>query len=250
MGDNSENTYRMPRITEVQGLTNAEFFDRHAGPGRVGLVGGSALADRIIGRAQKRLTEESSRSVWSHACLCEGRRADGFHWVIESDLQFHRRHIQLGVQENRITKYHDETSYSTLAVLDFGLSPEQCSTVISVALDLVANRTRYSLRELVGTAIGMRGYSARDSKNRLAREHSYYCSALVRHVFREAGVDLFPGLDVKQTTPEELSRSPLPHTIWVMQRQVPTPLLKTVTRSLQARLEARRRKRTKPSASA
>jgi len=39
--------------------------------------------------------------------------------VIESDLQIHRKHIQLGVQENRVAKYCDEKLYTSLAVLDF-----------------------------------------------------------------------------------------------------------------------------------
>ena len=38
--------------------------------------------------------------------------------MIESDLQVHRKHIQLGVQENRISKYFDEELYTNLAVLD------------------------------------------------------------------------------------------------------------------------------------
>ena len=235
------------QLIRVEGLTNAEFLQQDAGAGRIGLTSGNTFVDRMIARAERHLDPDHNWGSWTHALMFQGLRADGHHWVVESDLDLHRRHIRLGVQENRVTKYHDEASYSTLAILDFGLTPEQCASVISVALDLVANRARYSLLELLGTAIGMRGYSARDSRNRLAREHSFYCSALVRHVFREARVDLFPGLDVKHTTPEELSRCPLPHTMWLLQRQVPTPLLKTVSRALKARVVARRARRGKSS---
>ncbi len=49
----------------------------------------------------------------SHAFLFEGLRPDGCHWVIESGLQIHRKHIQLSVQENRIEKYFDEKLYTT-----------------------------------------------------------------------------------------------------------------------------------------
>ena len=64
--------------------------------------------------------------------------------MIESDLQIHRKHIQLGVQENRVTKYHDEGLYSTLAVLDFGLAEEQVACLLKEGLGLVASRARYS----------------------------------------------------------------------------------------------------------
>ena len=212
----------MPQITEVTGLANAEFFDRHAGPGRIGLVGGSALADRIIGRAQKRLTEKSSRSVWSHAFLCEGRRADGYHWVIESDLQFHRRHIQLGVQENRITKYSDAEGYPNLAVLDFGLDSATTQNLISHGLDFVSNHTLYSLRELVGAWLALRHPSLREKTNLLARDKALFCSALVRQVFLRAGIDLLPGVDPKHTAPEDLMQTELEHTGWLMERN-PAP---------------------------
>ena len=230
MGDNSENTYRMPRITEVQGLTNAEFFDRHAGPGRVGLVGGSALADRIIGRAQKRLTEESSRSVWSHAFLCEGRRADGFHWVIESDLQFHRRHIQLGVQENRITKYSDAEAYPNVTILDFGMDETTTRKLIGHGLDFVSNHTQYSLRELVGAWLALRHPSLREKTNLLARDKALFCSALVRQVFLRADIDLLPGVDPKHTAPEDLMQSELEHTGWIMERDPAPRALRLRTR--------------------
>ena len=107
----------------------------------------------------------------------------------------------------------------------------------------MANRARYSLRELLGTVLAMKFSGPRGEQNRLACEHSYFCSALVRHVFREAGVDLWPGLDVKHTTPEELSRSPRPHRMWLLQREVPTPILKTVAGKLRKAVVTRRRAR-------
>src|SRR5258708_7060194 len=84
-----------------------------------------------------------------------GARADGHHWVIESDLQFHRKHIQLGVQENRVSKYYDEKLYSTLAVLDFKLTESQVTGLLRQGLELVSNRARYSIRELAGTPLAL-----------------------------------------------------------------------------------------------
>ena len=92
----------------VNGLSNREFLERYAHPGRVGLSGGVTLVDKMICRAERHLDEQERWGAWSHALVFEGRRADGHHWVIESDLQIHHKHIQLGVQENRIAKYFDE----------------------------------------------------------------------------------------------------------------------------------------------
>lgn len=233
----------MSEVIPVSGLSNADFFARFAAPGRVGLLGGNTWVDRLIARAERHLDPAQQWSRWTHAYFFQGKRADGHHWVIESDLDIHHKHIRLGVQENRVEKYYDAGTYSTLAILDFGLTAEQQAKLLAAGLDLVASRARYSLRELLGTALAVKLDRPRGEQNRLAREHSYYCSALVQHVFRQAGVDLFPGLDVKHTTPEELSRSPQPHTQWLLQREVATPLLKTVAGKLRRTVQTRRRAR-------
>lgn len=233
----------MGEIIPVRGLSNAEFFARHAALGRVGLVGGNTWVDRIIARAERHLHPEHEWSRWTHAFLFQGRRGDGHDWVIESDLDIQHKHIRLGVQENRVAKFNDADTYSTLAIIDFGLTAEEQAKLLAAALELVANRARYSLRELLGTVLAMKFAGPRGEQNRLACEHSYFCSALVRHVFREAGVDLLPGLDVKHTTPEELSRSPRPHRMWLLQREVPTPILKTVAGRLRKAVATRRRAR-------
>ena len=120
----------MPEVIHVEGLTNAEFFEQHAAPGRIGLIGGPELINRMIGRAQRHLDDDRTWSYWSHAFLFQGRRADGHHWVIESDLDIHRKHIRLGVQENRIDKYGDEKDWPNVAVLDFGLSEKEARKVV------------------------------------------------------------------------------------------------------------------------
>src|SRR5215469_4430099 len=151
----------MPAIVETQivrlsDLTNEEFLKRHARAGRIGLSGGLTLIDKAICRAERHLNENERWGLWSHAFVFQGVRADGHHWVLESDLQVHHKHIQLGVQENRISKYHDEKLYSNLAVLDFGLSDEHGAGLLCEGLELVASRAKYSVRELVGTLIALR----------------------------------------------------------------------------------------------
>src|SRR5262252_1694443 len=100
------------RTVCVTGISNREFLGRYASAGRVGLSGGRTWIDKAICRAERHLNGQKEWGSWSHAFLFEGPRQDGQHWVIESDLQIHRKHIQLGVQENRVAKYFDETLYT------------------------------------------------------------------------------------------------------------------------------------------
>jgi hypothetical protein len=205
----------------ISGLSNEEFLGQYAREGRIGLSSGETLVDKAICRAQRHLDPQEHWGSWSHAFLFQGRRADGHHWVVESDLQVHRKHIQLGVQENRASKYFDERLYTNLAVLDFNLTFEQIGRLLAGAIDLAAQRARYSLRELAGTFLALRHPKLRAQSNILSRESSMYCSAFIQCVFRNAGLDLAPGVDAKNTTPEDVARTVLPHTTYWLQRLPP-----------------------------
>jgi hypothetical protein len=205
----------------VTGLSNAEFLERYASPGRVGLCSGETLADTVIKRAQRHLNPREQWGQWSHAFVFQGKRIDGHHWVIESDLQFAHKHLRLGVQENRATKYHDEHYYTALAVMDFGLNEAQAASLLSEGLELVATRTKYSITELLGTLIALRRPDLRSQENVLSRDRSLFCSAFVQHLFLKAGVDLTPGVNTKNTTPDDLSRCTLPHAVWQLVREHP-----------------------------
>lgn len=198
---------------------NEQLFDLHARPGMIGLAGGSALVDRTIRKAQRRLSLTGSASLWSHAFLVSGRRMDGHHWVLESDLEIHHKQIRLGVQENRAAKYWDAGAYPNLALLDFGLSEEGTRAVLTTALDLLSGLSRYSLRELVGTLFAIRKPSLRNKENLLAREGAVYCSAFVQHCYLSAGLDLAPEIVTKNTTPQDLADSRLPHRVHSVIRQ-------------------------------
>ncbi len=226
----------------VTGLSNHEFLERHAQAGRIGLSGGVTLVDKAIYRAERHLDQDEQWGAWSHAFLFEGRRPDGQHWVIESDMQVHRKHIQFGVQENRVSKYCDEALYTSLAVLDFGVSEEQIARLMREGLDLVANRARYSLRELFGTLIALHHPELRSRQNLLARESSMYCSALVQHLFRTVGLDLAPGVDLKNTTPEDIARTPLPHVTYLLQRELARSKLAQLKKRLERKVGARIRR--------
>jgi hypothetical protein len=223
----------------VSDLSNQEFLERYARPGRVGLSGGKTWIDKVITRAERHLDEEERWGQWSHVFLCQGTRLDGQQWLVESDLQLERKHIRMGAQENRVSKYYDTELYSTLAILDFGLNEEQVATLLKEALDLVANRHRYSLRELVGTLIALRNPQLRAEENVLARERSMYCSAFVQYLFRKIEIDLAPGVHAKNSTPEDIWRSKLPRMAYVLQRPPLRSKLTTERVRLRRRLKAR-----------
>lgn len=229
-----------PQLIHVEGISNQEFFEKHAAPGRIGLIGGSELTNRMIGRAQRHQVEGKVWSNWTHAFLFQGRRADGQHWIIESDLDIRKKHIRLGVQENRISKYHDDSKYGALAVIDLGLTEAQQQALFAHALDLVAAGTRYSLREIIGTAWALRHPEWRPRENLLAREQAFYCSAFVRHVFSRTGFELVAGIAEKNTTPHDIANLAVPHTKWQMVRRQMAGKIRGLVKRVRARLHRKK----------
>jgi hypothetical protein len=205
-----------PTVIEVTGMTNAEFLDKYAQPGCVGLVGGPRLLERMIQRSQRRQLPDKKSSEWAHAFLFQGRRADGHHWVLESDLEILPERAQLGVQENRVSKYHDPTAFNTLAVLDFGVGEAIVQKMIGRGLDLLADRTQYSVREIFALYWKLKSPAKREGKNPLSQDGAFFCSAFVQHLYLEAGIDFSPDVDTKLTTPEDIAQTPVPHVRYVL----------------------------------
>src|SRR5262249_29184270 len=135
-----------------------------------------------------------------------------------------------------------ERLYTTLAVLDFGLTEEQAAGLLRSALELVATRARYSLRELLGTLVALRHPELRARQNVLARQCSMYCSAFVHYLFRQAGIDLAPGVDMKNTTPEDIARTIVPHMTFWLDREAPRTRLQQMQLRLHGRVRARARR--------
>lgn len=210
---------RVAHVLPIEDLSNEAFLEEHSAPGRIGLAGGSHFVDRTIRSVLRAQRADGTPSDWSHAFLCGERRSDGRHWILESDLEIHKKQIRLGVQENRAAKYFDEDAYPNLAILDFGLSDEAARRVVAAALDVLAGLARYSLRELVGTLLALHRPSLRGRQNLLAREGSLYCSAFVQHCYAAAGIDLAPNVAGKNTTPEDLAATSVPHTAYVLVRR-------------------------------
>lgn len=230
---------KLNQTVVVTDISNREFLERYARAGRVGLSGGITLIDKAIARAERHLDPAGVWGSWSHSFLFQGTRHDGHHWVIESDLQVNRKHIRLGVQENRISKYYDEDFYTTLAVLDFNLQEPTVANLLSEGLELVAQRARYSMRELVGTLIALRDPKLRTKENLLAQDRSMYCSAFIQHLFRKAGIDLAPGIHRSNTTPEDISRTSVPHITYLLHREPPPKKLAELRRRMRERVKHR-----------
>jgi hypothetical protein len=202
-------------------LSNEAFLARFAKPGCIGLTGGRTIIDKAITRAQKRLHADHSHAAWAHAFVFQGTRWDGRHWVIESDIDLHRKHLRMGVQENPIDKYHDEVHFESLAVLDFGLDEAQTKKVLAQGLEMVATRATYSLRELVGMYMALKKPSKRDGKeNVLSKDRSVFCSAFVQTLFHPVGITFVEGVSAKLTTPEDIALSTVPHTTHILRRDL------------------------------
>ncbi len=242
---------RMPKlILPSEASSPAEFIDRHAAPGMIGLIGGGGDAiNRAIRLAQRGITQDGHRSLWSHALIFTERRMDGRQWVLESDIETHRGHVRWGVQENRADKYHNGAAVPAIAILDFGLSPGQVKAVLSAGLDLLASGTRYPLRELIGTLATMRLPALRAKNNPLSQGNALYCSAMVAHCYRAAGIELDPAVATKHTAPEDLWLLEGGHTVHLWQAPMKEqtesasklrPVLKKIVKRGKARVQLRK----------
>jgi len=200
------------KLIDLKNISNKELALQYAKPGCIGLVGANTLIDNSIKKAQKRITRDGKSSAWSHAFIFSGMRADGHLWVIESDLEFHRKQIKLGVQENRAEKYFDDAMFSNFAVLDFGLDKETQDKIITEGLNLVCSNAGYSLREIFGALMSLGNKVERKKENKLAQQNSFFCSAMVQHCFSKANLNLCAEVSLKHITPEDIAGNLHSHT--------------------------------------
>jgi len=103
----------------------------------------------------------------------------------------------------------------------------------------VATRARYSLRELLGTLIALRHPELRNRDNLLSRERSMYCSAFVQHLFRKAGFELAPGVVGKNTTPEDIAQTSVPHVTYLLIREPAESKIAALKSRLRRRIGSR-----------
>lgn len=204
------------RLVEAKGLSNREFIERHAAPGRVGLARGTSWVDQRIRQTLRHLTSDGAWCDWSHAMLFEGRRADGRHWVFEADIEFGRGFVQSCVQENRAEKFWDARKYSGLAILDFGLSASETRAVVARALEMTARRTAYSYRGILATWLAVHRRTL-GRRSRLQDLKETFCSAFVQDAYKKAGIDFCPRVTIAHTTPFHIGATGVPHTRYVLQ---------------------------------
>lgn len=191
-------------------MTNSAFFDLYAKPGTIGLVGGTALIDKGIRKAQKILTSNKQDSLWSHVFIVNGRRQDNQIWIIESDLEFHSKQIKLGVQENRISKYDKEEEFPNVAILDFNLSTTAADAVIGEALNLVALKTQYSIREVFGVLYNVLNQQSRLKENVFKQQNSLFCSAFVQKCYHVIPLQFNNQITASQLAPNDIYTTSLP----------------------------------------
>jgi hypothetical protein len=200
------------------GLSNEEFFAKYAKPGRVGLIRGLSWIDQAICKAQRTFDCRKNEGTWSHAFFIQGPREDGHYWTIESDINLKQKHFRLGAQENRLSRFCNHEQVDAIAILDFDLSKDQVQLLVKEGLELIARRAEYSLREVLGTFVTLGSSRLRSGKNLWVQDHSFYCSAFVRHLLKKVGVDLYPEMDVKNTTPQDIFETKVPHQKFVLRR--------------------------------
>lgn len=202
------------KIHRVSGMSNLEFLKKYAKAGCVGLFGGSSGVDKAIRTGQREMDDEAKPSLWSHAAVFEGERIDGALWLLESDFEMGKGQLRNGVQENRIDKYADEKEWPNLGVLDLDLKDREVQRIVVAGLDLVAKRTKYDLQGILQTYWAM----MRKTMDKGRDKDAAFCSAFVRAVYKHAGIDLVPGVAVQHTLPEHVSRTPVPHTRYLLVR--------------------------------
>ena len=194
-----------------------EFFTGHYKPGIIGMVGAKDMIGIAIRDAQSAVTVDKRPSLWSHCFICGDLRLDRrgpkgaksrSPYLFESDLKINllKSQIRNGAQENWVGKWCKE-EVENAAVIDLGLSEDQRDSILATALQLVDEQVLYPIHELLGTwwAIIMKKQWL---PNPFDNPHAMYCSAFVRHCYKEAGRDFIgPEVSVSNTTPEDIAQA-------------------------------------------
>jgi hypothetical protein len=192
-----------------------KFFMESYQPGIIGLVGTNDTIGVAIREAQRWITPDGAPSLWSHCFIFgeirfdrrgPGRSRSQSPYIFESDLKvdLFKSQIRNGAQENWVGKWCAQ-KVETAAVIDFSLSGDQQQGILATALQLVDEQVRYPIYELLGTwwAIITR---KQWKENPVDDPHAMYCSAFVRHCYKEAGKDFMgPDVSVSNTTPEHIA---------------------------------------------
>lgn len=198
-------------ISNIKGLSNKAFVEKYAKPGCIGLIGADNPIDNSIKKAQKLITADGKNSLWSHAFIFSGIRADGEWWIIESDWDFNFTKPRLGVQENRAEKYYDIKEVPNFAILDFNLDEKSQSKIIAEGLNLVVAKAEYSIKEVFGALFNFKAKGGRAIENKLAQENSFFCTAMVQHCYSKVKIELAEKISLKNLAPEDIATTKQSH---------------------------------------
>ena len=188
-------------------LSLLEFWQTHAQPGRIGLIGIRFFLANLIAKAQAPLTADGKPSRWVHTFIFQDKR-DTVPWICESDIGFPQRGIfrwTPGTQENPVTKWcHQRITHAR--VLEADLTEEQVEAVLGRARELISQRVHFGVRGLLGTWLALRrGTLEKDSL--LHARNALHCAAFVRLCLSATGIDpIGPKITARNTTPEHISR--------------------------------------------
>lgn len=194
-----------------------DFFSTNYKPGLVALIGTSDPLGLAIREAQSLITNDGNASLWSHCFILGDLRLDRrgvgnsitkSPYIFESDLKANvfKPQVRNGAQENWIGKWC-VGKVEHAAIIDFGLSDDEKDAVLATALQLIDEQTLYPIQELLGT-----WWAIITGKqwlpNPLDDPHAMYCSAFVRHCYKQAGRDFLGGeIDVSNTAPENIAQA-------------------------------------------
>lgn len=198
-------------LINIKGINNKQFVEKYAKPGCIGLVGADNPIDNAIKKAQKLITADGKNSLWSHAFIFSGLRADREWWIIESDWDFNFKKSRLGVQENRAEKYYDIKEVPNFAIMDFNLDEKSQNKIIAEGLNLVVAKAEYSIREVFGALFNFKAKGGRSIENKLAQENSFFCSAMVQHCYNKVKIELANKVSLKNLAPEDIAVTKVPH---------------------------------------
>lgn len=216
-GDKRQNAMRAKTLLESDhAVSNLAFIRQHARPGALILIGGSRGIENMLRYRQSPLSE-GAKSLWSHICVFEGQRDDKKDWIVESDLDFRGMKLINGYTESNTDRFERRDWYPNIAIMDFGLSALQVRRLMSEIKLISQKPPRYPiLKILYAILLNERDRIFANSDT----NKSLTCSAFVRHLYLQLGIDLSPQVSsVSATFPEDIFRTATTHQRYLLLRE-------------------------------
>ncbi len=161
--------------------------------------------------------------LWSHAFLFQGTRHDNQHWVIESDLQFHRKQYPTSAcRKTASLEILRREFLHHAGGVGFQAAGRSRGDAVKRGPELVSKHARYSLRELVGTVIALRGSGIARGRESIGAEKLHVLLGIRAAPFREGGHRSGPGRPRQEHhAGGDISRTAMPHVTYLLQREPP-----------------------------